>query len=51
MVLAISTETSVTEEPREGKLHARICAGGQATGIPTVTINTLERRKYGNFSL
>ena len=26
--LIISAETSVTEEPREGKLHAGICAGG-----------------------
>ena len=24
----INSEASVTEEPREGKLHARICAGG-----------------------
>ena len=24
----VSAETSVTEEPREGKLHAGICAGG-----------------------
>jgi len=40
IVITISTETSVTEEPREGKLHAGICAlcgGGQVTGIPTVT--------------
>jgi len=28
IVLTISTETSITEEPREGKLHAGICAGG-----------------------
>jgi hypothetical protein len=27
IVITISTETSVTEEPREGKLHAGICAG------------------------
>ena len=26
--ISIVAEASVTEEPREGKLHARICAGG-----------------------
>jgi len=25
---AVSAEASTTEEPREGKLHAGICAGG-----------------------
>ena len=28
LIHSIVAEASVTEEPREGKLHARICAGG-----------------------
>jgi group II intron reverse transcriptase/maturase len=39
MRLSLTTaKASTTEEPRDGKLHARICAGGVGpTGVPTVT--------------
>ncbi len=36
----LTANASTTEEPREGKLHAGICAGGVGlTGVPTVTAN------------
>jgi hypothetical protein len=34
----LTAKASTTEEPREGKLHAGICAGGVgSTDVPTVT--------------
>ena len=35
----LTAKASTTEEPREGKLHAGISAGGRREiGVPTVTV-------------
>jgi hypothetical protein len=35
----LTTKASTTEEPREGKLHAGICAGGiELISVPTASV-------------
>ena len=43
----LTAKASTTEEPREGKLHAGICAGSAGlTGVPTVTV--VRRQNHGS---
>ena len=49
----LTAKASTTEEPREGKLHAGICAGGVgSTGVPTVTaqkqLQDIKEISYGS---